>query len=111
MAVHGWARYVGACLLLWCIAVVVDGALYNSAMANSDFASLLPETEPEHRRAHMTRLAMGFAAAVLPIGGQTITTDANGLNAGEVQIPTSDGIQIPAYRACPARGSNFPVVL
>lgn len=80
-------------------------------MANSDLLSLLPETEPENRRAHMTKLAMGFAAAVLPVGAQTITTDATGLTAGEVQIPAADGIQFPAYRACPARGSNFPIVL
>jgi carboxymethylenebutenolidase len=73
--------------------------------------SLLPDMEPENRRTHMTKLAMGFAAAVLPIGAQTITTDANGLTAGEIQIPAADGINIPGYRACPARGSNFPIVL
>jgi carboxymethylenebutenolidase len=80
-------------------------------MANSDLPSLLPEVHPENRRTHMTRLAMGFAAAVLPVSAQTITTDANGLTAGEVQIPANDGIQFPAYRACPPRGSNFPIVL
>lgn len=80
-------------------------------MANHDLLSLLPEVQPENRRTHMTKLAMGFAAAVLPVGAQTITTDSNGLTAGEVQIPANDGIQFPAYRACPARGSNFPIVL
>ncbi|MFN7985221.1 MAG: dienelactone hydrolase family protein [Vicinamibacterales bacterium] len=33
-----------------------------------------------------------------------------GLEAGEVQIPVSDG-KIPAYRAMPAKGKHFPVVL
>jgi len=48
--------------------------------------------------------------AVRPIGAQTIATDTKGLTAGEVKIPTSDG-QIPAYRACPVSGRNFPIAL
>src|SRR5207244_7612619 len=49
--------------------------------------------------------------AVQPVQGQTtITTDTNGMVAGEVKIPVSDG-QIPAYRAMPEKGKNFPVVL
>lgn len=58
----------------------------------------------------MTSLNSGFAAAVLPVNAQTITTDAEGLNAGEVKIPVRDG-QMPAYRALPAGGKNMPVVL
>jgi carboxymethylenebutenolidase len=80
-------------------------------MANSDLLSLLPEIEPENRRAFLvTKLAVGFALAVRPIGAETISTDTKGLTAGEVKIPTSDG-QIPAYRACPVTGRNFPIVL
>jgi carboxymethylenebutenolidase len=48
--------------------------------------------------------------AVQPICAQTITTDANGLLAGEVKIPVQGG-NIPAYRACPTKGRDFPVVL
>lgn len=57
-------------------------------------------------------LAGAFALAVQPISAQTqIKTDVEGLTAGEVQIPVSDG-QIPAYRAMPdKKGKNFPVVL
>lgn len=52
-----------------------------------------------------------YAAAVSPIQAQTkITTDALGLTAGEVKIPVADG-EIPAYRAMPDKGKNFPVVL
>lgn len=58
----------------------------------------------------VTTLAAGFALAVHPISAQVITTDAKGLVAGEVKIPVGDG-EIPAYRAMPATGSNFPVVL
>src|SRR6478672_8908541 len=59
----------------------------------------------------ITSLAAGFALAVQPVTAQTmITTDASGLTAGEVKIPTSGG-DIPAYRAMPASGGPFPVVL
>ena len=55
-------------------------------------------------------LAAGFALAVHPIYAQVINTDGKGLVAGEVKIPVEDG-EIPAYRAMPATGKNFPVVL
>jgi carboxymethylenebutenolidase len=52
----------------------------------------------------------GFAAAVLPVGAQTIATDSQGLVAGQVSIPVG-GFQMPAYRAAPAGRSGLPVVL
>lgn len=55
-------------------------------------------------------LATGFAVAVQPISAQVITNDTKGLIAGAVKIPVQDG-EIPAYRAVPATGRNFPVVL
>lgn len=55
-------------------------------------------------------LAAGFALAVHPIYAQVINTDGKGLVAGEVKIPVKDG-EIPAYRAMPATGKNFPIVL
>lgn len=55
-------------------------------------------------------LATGFALAVEPISAKVIRTDAKGLIAGAVKIPVRDG-NIPAYRAMPATGRNFPVVL
>jgi carboxymethylenebutenolidase len=55
-------------------------------------------------------LATGFTLAVQPISAAVITTDAKGLVAGAVKIPVTDG-EIPAYRAVPARGRNFPIVL
>lgn len=59
----------------------------------------------------LTSLITGFALAVQPINAQDkITTDDKGLIAGEIKIPVSDG-EIPAYRAMPAKGNNFPVVL
>jgi carboxymethylenebutenolidase len=58
----------------------------------------------------LTRLPEGFAAAVRPITAATITTDAAGLIAGEVEIPAGD-TRIPAYRAMPATGTAFPTIL
>lgn len=73
--------------------------------------SLLPKVDFTRREFVVTALAAGFALAVRPVSAQTmITTDATGLEAGEVKIPVSDG-QVPAYRAMPASGGPFPVVL
>jgi carboxymethylenebutenolidase len=58
----------------------------------------------------LSRLPQGFAAAVMPITAATITTDTNGLTAGEVEIPAGD-LRIPAYRAKPASGTAFPTIL
>ncbi len=78
---------------------------------NEDLLSLMPTTEMTRRRFVVTSLAAGFALAVQPVSAQTvITTDSQGLEAGEVQIPVSDG-KMPAYRAMPLKGKNFPVVL
>lgn len=56
-------------------------------------------------------IAAGFALAVQPVCAQTmIVTDTQGLVAGMVDIPARDG-HVPAYRALPARGTSFPVVL
>ena len=70
-----------------------------------------PVPEVTRRSFIVTSLTAGFAFAVEPVQTQTmITTDTNGLIAGEVKIPVKDG-EIPAYRAMPAKGRNFPVVL
>jgi carboxymethylenebutenolidase len=58
----------------------------------------------------VSTLAAGFALAVEPITAAVIKTDSRGLVAGEVKIPVQDG-EIPAYRAMPATGANFPVLL
>jgi len=70
----------------------------------------MPTFDLSRRGFAVTSLAAGFALAVQPVSAQTITTDTEGLEAGEVQIPVSDG-QIPAYQARPAKGGPFPVIL
>ena len=69
-----------------------------------------PKYDFSRRGFVMTSLAAGFALSVQPVTAQTITTDTNGLEAGEVKIPVTDG-EIPAYRALPEKGGPFPVVL
>jgi len=70
------------------------------------------ERSPFTRREFLvTALAVGFAAAVRPTAAEAvITTDAEGLTAGEVKVPAAGG-DMPAYHAKPATGSAFPVVL
>lgn len=46
-------------------------------------------------------LSSGFALAVTPVAETALATDAQGLEAGEVKIPTTVG-ELPAYRAAPA---------
>lgn len=78
---------------------------------HDDARSFLPKPTLSRREFVMTTLAAGFALAVRPVSAQTmITTDATGLEAGEVKVPTSDG-QMPAYRAMPTTSGPFPVVL
>jgi carboxymethylenebutenolidase len=73
--------------------------------------SLQPDPLPTGRRGFVvTSLGAGFALATQPISAQTITTDTQGLTAGEVRIPAEGG-EMPAYRAMPAGGKNLPAVL
>jgi carboxymethylenebutenolidase len=74
-----------------------------------DVRGLFPRMNLNRRGFVVTTLATGFALSVKPAKA-TIVTDTEGLTAGEVKIAVADG-EIPAYRAQPAKGSNFPVVI
>ena len=67
-------------------------------------------TKISRREFVVVSLAAGFALAVMPVSADTITTDSEGLVAGEVKIPVAGG-EIPAYRAMPATGGPFPTIL
>jgi carboxymethylenebutenolidase len=57
-------------------------------------------------------LGVGIALAAHPVQAQTmIVTPADGLTAGEVKVKTKDGKEMAAYRAMPATGQGFGVVL
>ena len=80
-----------------------------------DIVNSIPDAPEFNRREFLVGsiFAAGtFALAVQPIQAQTkITTDSEGLIAGEVKIAVADG-EIPAYRAMPAKkGKKFPVVI
>ena len=57
-----------------------------------------------------TAVGSGFAAAVLPVGAQTIRTESGGLTVGEVTVMVGD-FRMPAYRAMPAGKTKLPVIL
>jgi carboxymethylenebutenolidase len=79
-------------------------------LVEPELEGLKPRTNWSRRGFVMTSLASGFALSVQPVSAATIHTDANGLAAGEVKVPVSDG-SIPAYRAMPETGGPFPTVL
>lgn len=70
-----------------------------------------PALQVDRRGFVKTALSAGFAAAVSPVVAQTmITTDTQGLTAGEVKIPAKGG-DMPGYRAMPAGKSGLATVL
>jgi len=68
------------------------------------------ENDMTRREFVATTLSAGIALAGSPVFAQGIQTDAGGLLAGEIKIPVTGG-EIPGYRAMPASGGPFPVVL
>lgn len=63
------------------------------------------------RQVLVQTLSTGFALAVTPVAASALNTPADGLEAGEVSIPTSAG-DIPGYRALPLKPKGkVPVIL
>ncbi len=52
----------------------------------------------------------GFALASQAVGGEIVSTPADGLVASEGSVP-SGGFQVPIYTAQPAKSGKFPVVI
>ncbi len=78
---------------------------------DAHFDSLLPPLRLDRRGFLATTAAAGFSLAAGPVVAQTaITTDAKGLVAGRIEIPTSDG-KIPAFRAAPDGKKNLPTII
>lgn len=73
--------------------------------------SLGPKSKFSRREFVATGIIAGFALAVQPVQAQTvITTDTNGLTAGPIEIPVSDG-KIPGYYARPDGKGPYPTIL
>lgn len=80
-------------------------------MSQHEFDSLVPPQGFSRREFLVTSLGAGFALATQPVAAQTaIVTDAEGLLAGEVKVPVSDG-ELLAYRAVPQGKDKAPVIL
>ena len=73
-----------------------------------DLTALDAKTSFTRREFVVTTLATGFALAVQPVSAQTITTDTNGLIAGEVKIPLRGEIPLSSMHE---KGSRFGCVV
>ena len=79
--------------------------------AREELDRLQPARVVDRRDFVRTGLGAGFAAAALPVCAQTVVkTSTEGLVTGEVTIGV-DGFRMPAFRARPLTGKNWPVVL
>ncbi|WP_096704459.1 dienelactone hydrolase family protein [Magnetospirillum sp. 15-1] len=79
---------------------------------NDDVKSLMPKTDMTRRGfVSAAVLATGYALAVSPASAGAISTDATGLSAGAVMIPTPGGHSMPAYAAGPEGKGPFPIIL
>jgi carboxymethylenebutenolidase len=78
---------------------------------DQDIAGIL-EPERAFDRRDFLATALGASAALAASGttAQQIVTDTVGLEAGDVTIKVADGT-LPGYRAMPAVGGPFPVIL
>lgn len=79
-------------------------------MLKPEVDSLVPHVPFNRRTFIKAALGSGFAAAVLPVSAQTIHTDSEGLEAGEIGFQSS-GTLIPAYRAQPRGKTHLPVII
>lgn len=77
---------------------------------DSEQRSLQPMSAVDRRDFVKSALIGGFAAATVPVSATTIQTSAEGLMAGEVAIGVGES-SLPAYRARPLAGSNWPLII
>jgi carboxymethylenebutenolidase len=70
----------------------------------------IPESRVSRRVFAATSLVAGFTLAAGPVSADAIVTDTNGLDAGEVSVPVSDGV-MPAYRARPKGKTHTATIL
>ncbi len=83
----------------------------NQSQLESELSSLHPVETFNRRSFLVTSLGVGFALATQPIAAQSvITTDSEGMIAGEIKVPVADG-EMVAYRAAPVNAKNTSVVL
>jgi carboxymethylenebutenolidase len=79
-------------------------------MLKPDIDSLVPHVPFNRRTFIKAALGTGFAACVMPVSAQTIHTDSDGLEAGEIAVRSGDTL-VPAYRAQPKGKTHLPVII
>ncbi|ABK10611.1 dienelactone hydrolase family protein [Burkholderia orbicola] len=79
-------------------------------MLKPEVDSLVPHVPFSRRKFMQAALGGTFAAAVLPVSAQTVTTDSTGLDVDTIEIRSGDA-SVPAYRAQPVDKTNLPVVI
>jgi carboxymethylenebutenolidase len=79
-------------------------------MLKPEIDSLVPHVPFNRRTFIKAALGTGFAVAVLPVSAQTIHTDSEGLEAGEIAVHSGDTL-VPAYRAQPKGKTHLPVII
>src|SRR3972149_1985590 len=79
-------------------------------MNDTVLTGFVPQSETPLRDLFTAWLPQGYARMAQPVAMSTITTDTQGLVAGEVKIDTRDG-PVPAYRALPSKHGKHPIVL
>jgi carboxymethylenebutenolidase len=94
--------------------VMAELALLKDSEAQLKSLSIV--APPLQRRGFMLgSLTAGFAASVAPTGdllAQVVSTDTQGLEAGDIMVPVSDNLgRMPAYYAKPQGKQNCSVVL
>jgi carboxymethylenebutenolidase len=80
------------------------------SMLKPEIDSLIPHVPFNRRTFIKAAIGTGFAASVLPVSAQTVHTDSEGLEAGEVGIHSGDTL-VPAYRAQPKGKTHLPVII
>jgi carboxymethylenebutenolidase len=80
-------------------------------LTGPDLDSLVPAVPFSRRGFIASSLAAGFAVAAGPLMAQTmIKTPMDGLEGGDIRIPTIGG-DMPGYYAVPKKPGKYPVVL
>lgn len=74
------------------------------------FQSLVPEVKLDRRGFIAGAIAAGFAVTAAPVMAQAIKTPMDGLEGGDVQIPSAYG-SVPAYYAVPKGTGKRPIVI
>jgi len=79
-------------------------------MLKPEVDSLIPHVAFSRRTFIQGALGVGFAASVMPVSAQTVHTDSEGLEVGEIAVK-SEGDWVPVYRAQPAGKTHLPVII